>query len=157
MFFFSPITLLYRRQFQNHWMFLVPICHKKADPLHGSQSFHVEGTCITQWGRGALMRGATQGGQVTVKSSDKTWSSSGGHGKPLRYSCCENPWTVWKESSLTNSVVDILLFIGSPLILDVRTSEVVAWISCHFEEVWLYYPDSNCGIWAWLWFLPSWF
>ena len=25
-----------------------------------------------------------------VKSSDKTWSSGGGNGKPLQYSCSEN-------------------------------------------------------------------
>ena len=37
------------------------------------------------------MCGATYDGQVIVKSSDKTWSSGGGNGKPLRYSCHENP------------------------------------------------------------------
>ena len=25
------------------------------------------------------------------ESSDKTWSTGGGNGKPLQYSCCENP------------------------------------------------------------------
>ena len=34
---------------------------------------------------------ATQHGCVIVKSSDKMWSSGGGNGKPLRYSCHENP------------------------------------------------------------------
>ena len=33
----------------------------------------------------------TQDGQVIVKSSDKTWSTGGGNGKPLQYSYCENP------------------------------------------------------------------
>ena len=36
---------------------------------------------------------------VTVKSSDKTWSTGGGKGNALQYSCLENPWTwvhVWK-------------------------------------------------------------
>ena len=34
---------------------------------------------------------ATQGGQVTVKSSDKTWSTGWGNGKSLQYSYQENP------------------------------------------------------------------
>ena len=34
---------------------------------------------------------ATQDGQVIVKSSDKTWSTGGGNGKPLQYSYCGNP------------------------------------------------------------------
>ena len=34
---------------------------------------------------------ATQHGQVIVKSSDKTWSTGEGNGKPLQYSCLENP------------------------------------------------------------------
>ena len=34
---------------------------------------------------------ATQDGQVMVKSSDKMWSTGEGNGKPLQYSCLENP------------------------------------------------------------------
>ena len=34
---------------------------------------------------------ATQDGRVMVESSDKTWSTREGHGKPLQYSCLENP------------------------------------------------------------------
>ena len=34
---------------------------------------------------------ATQDGQVTVESSDKTWSTGEGNGKSLQYSCLENP------------------------------------------------------------------
>ena len=35
--------------------------------------------------------GATQDGWVMVKSSDKLWSTGEGNGKPLQYSCLENP------------------------------------------------------------------
>ena len=35
--------------------------------------------------------GATQDGQVMVDSSDKMWSIGEGNGKPLQYSCLENP------------------------------------------------------------------
>ena len=33
----------------------------------------------------------TQDRQVMVESSDKTWSMGEWKGKPLQYSCCENP------------------------------------------------------------------
>ena len=34
---------------------------------------------------------ATQDGWVMVESSDKTWSTGEGNGKPLQYPCLENP------------------------------------------------------------------
>ena len=33
---------------------------------------------------------ATQDGRAVVESSDKTWSTGEGNGKPLQYSCLEN-------------------------------------------------------------------
>jgi len=35
--------------------------------------------------------GATQDGGVMVESSDRMWSTGEGNGKPLQYSCLENP------------------------------------------------------------------
>ena len=35
--------------------------------------------------------GPTQDGQIMVESSDKMWSTGEGNGKPLQYSCLENP------------------------------------------------------------------
>ena len=41
---------------------------------------------------------ATQDGQrVMVESSDKTWSTGEGNGKPLQYSCLENPMNSMKR------------------------------------------------------------
>ena len=34
---------------------------------------------------------ATQDGQVMVESPDKMWFTGEGNGKPLQYSCLENP------------------------------------------------------------------
>jgi len=34
---------------------------------------------------------AIQDGRVIVKSSGKMWSTGGGNGKALQYSCCKNP------------------------------------------------------------------
>ena len=39
----------------------------------------------------------TQDGWVIVKSSDKTWSTGGRNGKPLQYSCLENPMNNMKR------------------------------------------------------------
>ena len=40
---------------------------------------------------GAMPCRATQDRQVMVESSDKMWSTGEGNGKPLQYSCFENP------------------------------------------------------------------
>ena len=40
---------------------------------------------------------ATQDGRVMVESSDKTWSTGEGKGKPLQYSCLENPMKSMKR------------------------------------------------------------
>ena len=45
----------------------------------------------------AMLYRATQDGQVMVESSDKTWSTGEGNGKPLQYSCFENPMNSLKR------------------------------------------------------------
>ena len=42
---------------------------------------------------------ATQDGRVMVESSDKTWSTGEGNGKPLQYSCLENPMNSMKRQN----------------------------------------------------------
>ena len=41
--------------------------------------------------------GATQDGWVTVERSDRMWSTGEGNGKPLQYSCLENPMNSMKR------------------------------------------------------------
>ena len=43
---------------------------------------------------------ATQDGQVMVESSDKMWSTGVGNGKPLQYSCFENPMNNMKRQKV---------------------------------------------------------
>ena len=38
-----------------------------------------------------MLCGATQDRQVMVERSDRMWSTGEGNGKPLQYSCLENP------------------------------------------------------------------
>ena len=40
---------------------------------------------------------ATKDGRVKVETSDKTWSTGEGNGKPLQYSCLENPMNSMKR------------------------------------------------------------
>ena len=42
---------------------------------------------------------ATQDGLVMVESSDKTWSTGEGNGKPLQYFCLENPMNSMKRQN----------------------------------------------------------
>ena len=41
--------------------------------------------------------GATQDGLVMVERSDRMWSTGEGNGKPLQYSCLENPMNSMKR------------------------------------------------------------
>ena len=43
--------------------------------------------------------GATQDGRVMVERSDRMWSPGEGNGKPLQYSCLENPMNSMKRQN----------------------------------------------------------
>ena len=42
---------------------------------------------------------ATQDGRVMVERSDRMWSTGKGNGKPLQYSCLENPMNSMKRQN----------------------------------------------------------
>ena len=42
-------------------------------------------------------RGAIHDGRVMVEGSDRMWSTGEGNGKPLQYSCLENPMDIMKR------------------------------------------------------------
>ena len=44
-----------------------------------------------------MLCGATQDGRVKVDQSDRMWSTGEGNGKPLQYSCLENPMNNMKR------------------------------------------------------------
>ena len=44
-------------------------------------------------------RGATRDGRVMVERSDRLWSPGEGNGKPLQYSCLENPMNSMKRQN----------------------------------------------------------
>ena len=70
--------------------------HKRADTLKPysqktSQSNHTRTTALSNSMKLSHAHGATQDGQVMVERSDRMWSTGEGNGKPLQYSCLENP------------------------------------------------------------------
>ena len=56
-----------------------------------SQSNHTRTTTLSNSMKLSHARGATQDRQVMVERSDRMWSTGEGNGKPLQYSCLENP------------------------------------------------------------------
>ena len=46
-----------------------------------------------------MLYGATQDGWVMVERSDRMWSPGEGNGKPLQYSCLENPMSSMKRQN----------------------------------------------------------
>ena len=78
--------------------------HQRADTLKPysqktSQSNHTRTTALSNSMKLSHTNGATQDGQVMVESSDRMWSTGEGNGKPLHYSCLENPMNSMKRQN----------------------------------------------------------
>ena len=78
--------------------------HQRADTLKpesqkSSQSNHTRNTALSNSMKLSQARGATQDGRVMVKRSDTMWSTGEGNGKPLQYSCLENPMNRMKRQN----------------------------------------------------------
>ena len=76
--------------------------HQRADTLkpysqETSQSNHTRTTAMPNSMKPSHACGATQDGRVLVERSDRTWSTGEGNGKPLQYSCLENPMNSMKR------------------------------------------------------------
>ena len=70
--------------------------HQRADTLkpYSQKSSHSNHTRITALSNSMKLSHAcraTQDGWVMVERSDRMWSTGEGNGKPLQYSCLENP------------------------------------------------------------------
>ena len=70
--------------------------HQRANTLKPysqktSQSNHTRTTALSNSMKLSHACGATQDEQVMVETSDRMWSTGEGNGKPLQYSCLENP------------------------------------------------------------------
>ena len=78
--------------------------HQRADTLKPysqktSQSNHTRTTALSNSMKLSHARGATQDRRVMVERSDRMWSAGEGNGKPLQYSCLENPMNSMKRQN----------------------------------------------------------
>ena len=78
--------------------------HQRADTLKPysqktTQSNHTRTTALSNSMKLSHVRGATQDGRVMVERSDRMWSTGEGNGKPLQYSCFENPMNSMKRQN----------------------------------------------------------
>ena len=78
--------------------------HQRPDTLKPysqktSQSNHTRTTDLSNSMKLSHACGATQDGQVMVERSDRMWSTGEGTGKPLQYSCLENPMNSMKRQN----------------------------------------------------------
>ena len=74
--------------------------HQRANTLKPysqktSQSNHTRTTALSNSMKLSHARQATQDGRVMVDRSDRMWSTGEGNGKPLQYSCLENPMNIY--------------------------------------------------------------
>ena len=78
--------------------------HQRADKLKPyshktSQSNHTRTTALSNSMKLSHAREATHDGRVMVERSDRMWSTGEGNGKPLQYSCLENPMNSMKRQT----------------------------------------------------------
>ena len=78
--------------------------HQGADTLKPysqktSQSNHTRTTALSNTMKLSHALGATQDGQVMVERPDRMGSTGEGNGKPLQYSCLENPMDSMKRQN----------------------------------------------------------
>ena len=78
--------------------------HQRADTLKPysqktSQCNHTRTTALSDSMKLSHACGATQDGWVMVERSDRMWYTGEGNGKPLQYSCLENPMNSMKRQN----------------------------------------------------------
>ena len=78
--------------------------HQRADTLKPysqktSQSNHTRTTALSNSMKLSHARGATQDGRAMMERSDRMGSTGEGNGKPLQYSCVENPMNSMKRQN----------------------------------------------------------
>ena len=78
--------------------------HQRADTLKPysqktSQSNHTRTTALSNSMKQSHARRATQDRRIMVERSDRMWSTGEGNGKPLQYSCLENPMNSTKRQN----------------------------------------------------------
>ena len=96
--------------------------HQRADTLKPysqktSQYNHTRTTALSISMKLSHAHGATQDGQVMVERSDRMRSTGEGNGKPLQYSCLENPMNSMKRQNDRILKEELPRSVGAPHML----------------------------------------
>ena len=92
--------------------------HQTADTLKPysqktSQSNHTRTAALSNSMKLSHACGATKDGRVTVERSDRMRSTGEGNGKPLQYSCLENPMNSMKRQNDRTLKEELLRSVGA--------------------------------------------
>ena len=97
--------------------------HQRADTLKPysqktSQFNHTRTTALSNSVKVSHAHGATQDGRVMVDRSDRMWSTGEGSGKPLQYSCLENPMNSMKRRKDKTLKDELPRLVGANMLLE---------------------------------------
>ena len=81
------------------------------------KSDHTRTTALSNSMKPRHACGATQDGWVMVERADRMWSTGEGNGKPLQYSCLENPMNSMKRQNDRILKEELLTSVGAPNML----------------------------------------
>ena len=89
--------------------------HQRADTLKPysqktSQSNRTRTTALSNSMKLSHARRATQDERVMVERSDRMWSTGEGNGKPLQYSCLENPMNSMKRQNNSRTLLKLIKY-----------------------------------------------
>ena len=99
--------------------------HQRADTLKPysqktSQSNHTRTTGLSNSMKLSHARGATQDGWVMVERSERMWSTGEGYGKPLQYSCFENPMNSMERQNDRIPKEELPRSLGAIMLLEIN-------------------------------------
>ena len=98
--------------------------HQRADTLKPnsqktSQSNHTRNTALSNSIKPSHACRATQDRWVMVERSDRMWSTGEGNGKPLQYSCLENPMNSMKRQNYRILKKELPRSVGAQMLLEI--------------------------------------
>ena len=96
---------------------------------------------VKQW---AMLYRATQDRWVMVESLDKMWSAGEGNGKPLQYSCLENPMNSMKRQNDRILKEELPRSVGAQLLLEI-SGEITPERMKGWNQ-----SKKNTQLWMWL-------
>ena len=86
----SLLSSSIRGQTEEVWTITPQPPEQKPQSQKANQNDHMDHSLVKSMKLWDMPCRATQNGQVMVETSDKTWSTGEGNGKPLQYYCLEN-------------------------------------------------------------------